>query len=242
MECCTESSNLPPAQDPSGARSEPETTHTGVARLGFYRPSSAPGTAPAAARSAPIPVGVAPPLTFSFPSPNVWSSSAPEAAARAACAAWDDQLGWFSTGGCATQPNPLPRTVSADWADDLALQSQADIARAWVLRDAPNATAAAEDSLLSGCSETVLRCGDPADAARVVWLDPTDPLRSGAVGCAAGAQANGTAAVLRVFHGARCRLWRADNSEGCFWCAGAHRAFGRSLAILSVASSDSAEP
>lgn len=82
--------------------------------------------------------------------------------------------------------------------------------QAWILID--NGTAS---GLLAACNQTVLDCNVPSDANRPpIYLDRTRPLDHPGISCGPAPSSR----VLRIFHGPKCRLWREENAERCFWC------------------------
>lgn len=87
---------------------------------------------------------------------------------------------------------------------------------------------------LADCTRTVLNCSAAAQQRQlaaygrplVIPLDPSNPLGSPVVSCAAPATAAAAGAAAQqpqqqlvvVFHGAHCPLWR-PTASGCFWNA-----------------------
>lgn len=198
---------------PQSANETSANSSTGITRLSFTSPDGSQ-----------IPVeGLSTPIFFTLPPVNLSSSSGDSP--QAVCAFYDAQAQAYSRLGCVGQPNPLPPGLSAAWAANLSLKTAADISRAWVLAD--NGT---EGGLLWNCSETVLDCSNASDAGRSVYLDVSRPLAYPAVSCGP----EPTDRVLRVFHGPRCRVYRQDNAEGCWWCVHDAIAMRRALAWVVV--------
>lgn len=136
----------------------------------------------------------------------------------------DAAAGALSSEGCTALPSPRPKPalLSLTWRGSTA-----------------GATVAADLWTVSGplsadCQSLVLDCG--ANPLGRVWLDPLRPMTYPAVTCQPPAPPNATisanstssisapskaptAAILRVFFGEKCQLWRPDNAEGCFWLA-----------------------
>jgi hypothetical protein len=101
-------------------------------------------------------------------------------------------------------PNPAPAAswLTLAWQADIVLATPSLVASAW----------RASGALMAGCAETVLDCGDAAQRARTVALNPRDVFTAPPVSCD-----NATAGVLRVFSGAECALYKTDNAAGCAW-------------------------
>lgn len=105
------------AFDPHGNPNEALASgRTGVTRLAFSYPESAGGGEVSVQN-------LSTPITFTLPRVDLSGGK------QAVCTFWDERSASYRSRGCAGQPNPLPPSLSADWAADLVLSSDADIAR-----------------------------------------------------------------------------------------------------------------
>jgi hypothetical protein len=139
------------------------------------------------------------------------AAALPQASAR--CQFWDAAALRYATAGCAALPDPRPPGHTLAFVDAFAARSNAAMALSWDIAG----------PLVDGgdCQVTLLDCADAADAARLVFPDAARPLDAPAVRCpprsASDDASDDPPPALRVYGGARCALWRADNALGCSW-------------------------
>jgi hypothetical protein len=188
----------------------PDADSTGVTQLTFFSTNTN--------SNSELPVAdLVVPIRFTLP-PVPALQAAPAGGGpglKSQCAWWDASAAAYSTAGCVALPDPAPPGAPPSWVTGFAAGSDSDMARAW------NVTGALAD----GCEVRVLDCGTQADAAAIVYPDPTNPLTVPSVACplriasdgAATATSAGPRPVLRVYVGARCALWRQGNAANCSW-------------------------
>ncbi len=175
---------------------------TGVTRLSL-----------ASSDGAPIAVErLAVPIRFALPplAPLALAAAADGAPFAARCQFWDVAAARYATAGCAAVPDPRPPGHELFFVEGFTAANNAAMAMAWGIRG-PMVDA-------GECATTLLDCSSAEDAARSVFPDPSRPFEVAAVACPPPGNATGEAPpALRVVHGARCALWRADNALGCWW-------------------------
>lgn len=95
------------------------------------------------------------------------------------------------------------------------MTSTAQLARLWSI----------SGPLAENCEEAWLDCSAAAASAGApqrVYLDPTRPFSVPPVTCPNASSSTAAASpplLMRAFVGARCQLWREDNTAGCYWDA-----------------------
>jgi hypothetical protein len=165
---------------------------------------------------APVTVGaLAVPIQITLPPLPLSGSSG----GAGLCTFWNSSRQVYSADGCVSLPTPLPVGVTARFNATLA-----SLGAAGALELASSVLL--DGTLTDGCSMAVLDCAARGDAA-VYFLNPDDPFSAPAVRCPSlnagsnptglGGSATGAAPPLRVYYGASCALWRADNAADCFW-------------------------
>jgi hypothetical protein len=191
--------------------------------------------------------GLAVPIAITLP-PLPAEQLAPGTGTASVCTFWIKARQVYSADGCVGLPNPLPLGISAEFnasaaefnasAAALGAAGAAELASAVVLGPSGHA-------MLAGCSVAVLDCA-ARGASAVFFLNPDDPFSAPAVRCPALPGGNDTSAVglggvaaaeappLRVYYGAQCALWRADNAAQCWWNATA-QAFAGAGCVASAA-------
>ena len=120
---------------------------------------------------------------------------------KAQCQFWNKTTSSYSTSGCVSLPNPLPRGHKATWKSDFYATSDAAMADAWSI----------SGPLVSRCSFEVLDC--TLNTTRAVYPNPARPFDFPAVRCNASISTE----PLLAISGSACALIQADNAFGCFW-------------------------
>jgi hypothetical protein len=141
-------------------------------------------------------------LTFSMPSGAVSPLAATNASLQASCVFYNVTTGRYDGAGCVTRPPVFPAGHTLAWSATTGLASDADLVRTWSISG---------PLVSSGCTDTVIDCATMAGRALRVPLNGVD----GADGVASCGGL--TAGGVRVFSGAACALWRANNSASCSW-------------------------